>query len=47
MKCPKCSKAMIVVKQDISKNTETNKKYLRILYNCKKDDVWLSLETPE
>lgn len=47
MKCPKCSKIMIVVKQDISKNSKTNKKYLRIIYNCKNDDVWLTLETPE
>lgn len=47
MKCPKCFKTMIVVKQDISKNLETNKKYSRIIYNCKNDDVWLTLETPE
>ena len=47
MKCPKCTKTMIKVKQDISKNLKTNKKYLRVLYHCKNDDVWLNLETPQ
>lgn len=47
MKCPKCGNEMTEVRKDISHNPENKKKYSRILYQCKKDDVWITVEAPE
>ena len=47
MKCPKCQNEMKITRSDESSNTETSKKYLRVIYHCEVDDIWLNLETPK
>jgi len=49
MKCPVCNKAMKKVRWEISNNFRTDelyKEYDKTLYECKTDDVWVSVETP-
>ncbi len=46
MKCPICQQEMEVERKEISNNPENGKKYQRILYLCKTDDAWISVETP-
>ncbi len=48
MKCPKCQKKMFLKNKSFSYNTDTKpqKKYLRKIYWCKTDDVWVSIEVP-
>lgn len=46
MKCPKCGEEMEVVKKDESVNPDNDKKYDRSVYVCKKDDVWVRVESP-
>lgn len=38
---------MIVKKEDISRDRKNEKKYDRVIYWCKKDDVWIAVETPK
>lgn len=47
MKCPKCKKAMDFDREDETENTVTNKIYLRRVYVCKSDDVWVTIEKPK
>jgi len=47
MKCPKCSKEMVVTNKDTSHNNKTKAIYSRTLYHCEKDDIWLKLEVPK
>ena len=47
MKCPKCNKKMVLKSKDFSYNNKPSKKYVRRIYWCKDDDVWISLEIPE
>lgn len=46
MKCPKCQQEMEIKNKDISNNPENGKKYERVLYVCKIDDVWINTEIP-
>lgn len=38
---------MVVVKSDESENIEKGKKYLRTIYHCEADDVWINVEVPK
>jgi hypothetical protein len=40
---------MVIKKSDNSFNitVKPEKKYIRVYYCCEKDDVWITLETPE
>lgn len=38
---------MEVVKKDQSRNLKTGKVYSRVIYHCKKDDLWVNLEIPK
>jgi hypothetical protein len=46
-KCPSCNKIMDKVNQDISHDFKKDRKYNRIIYHCKHDDVWINLEIPD
>ncbi len=48
MKCPKCKKETKLDKKDLSYNVNVKpkKKYIREIYWCKKDDVWINSEIP-
>ena len=46
MKCPKCKKKMVLKSKDFSYKDNPYKEYLRIIHWCKKDDVWLHIESP-
>lgn len=49
MKCPKCQQEMKVVEKRVTNNGkmgENYKEYQRILYLCKQDDIWITVETP-
>lgn len=48
MKCIKCGKEMKAVKKDLSRNSlvKPNIKYLREVFHCEEDDVWINVETP-
>lgn len=48
MKCPKCGSEMILKGKDNSYNFQekAKKRYNRSVYWCKKDDVWVNVETP-
>ncbi len=37
---------MKVIKKDESVNSENGKKYLRTIYHCQSDDIWINVETP-
>jgi hypothetical protein len=47
MKCPECKKKMDLDRVDITQNQDTNKTYKREVYVCRKDDVWVTVETPK
>lgn len=46
MKCVKCKKEMEIVQKSETGNPENEKKYERILYVCKNDDIWQTTEVP-
>lgn len=48
MKCPRCSQKMLLKKKDFSYDlrAKTKKKYVRKIYWCKEDDVWMTVEAP-
>ena len=47
MKCVICKKVMKIVKKDTSADFRNKKKYSRVVYHCKKDDVWIVVEKPK
>lgn len=48
MKCPTCSKEMVVSNQDTSYNFRNgNKAYDRTYYVCQNDDIWITTEKPK
>jgi uncharacterized Zn finger protein (UPF0148 family) len=48
MKCPICQQLMKRIRSDSSYNMkENNKEYERVVYQCAKDDVWLTTEIPK
>lgn len=46
MKCPVCSEELKFHYED-SSYRDDGKEYERKYYNCKKDDVWIMVETPK
>lgn len=47
MKCAVCKQAMKKVRRDISRDpNEDNREYDRTIYQCEKDDVWVTTEIP-
>jgi len=46
MNCPKCKGGMSEIRKDNTVNPETKKKYSRTVYQCEKDDIWITVETP-
>ena len=48
MKCSECEKEMKLKKKDVSYNFDVKpkKKYLRKVYWCKDDDIWINIENP-
>jgi hypothetical protein len=49
MECPKCKLAMKKVRWEISNNFKMGdqyKEYDKTTYQCKDDDVWVTIETP-
>ena len=38
---------MAIKGQDTSRNPENKKQYNRVVYWCKKDYIWISIETPK
>lgn len=46
-RCPKCGKIMELAGKDLTENTPANKHYDRVIYTCKVDDVWVTIETPQ
>ncbi|HUD44040.1 MAG TPA: hypothetical protein VMR41_00700 [Patescibacteria group bacterium] len=49
MKCPTCQKEMEERGSQITNNGKEEKaykEYKRITYWCKKDDIWITVETP-
>lgn len=49
MKCPKCRQEMVKKLETATNNGKTGKdyrEYNKIVYWCKKDDIWISIETP-
>ncbi len=46
MKCPKCGEKMEETRKDTSYGFK-DKEYSRVIYVCKKDDIWVTVETPE
>lgn len=49
MKCSKCNLAMKETEKSITNNElkdDKYKEYLKILYHCEYDDVWISIEVP-
>ena len=49
MECPVCKQVMKKVRWDISYNRPDakNKEYDRTVYQCEKDDVWITTEIPK
>jgi hypothetical protein len=47
MNCSVCGKELEKVREDESVNTNTNVIYLRTVYHCEEDDVWITIETPK
>ncbi len=48
MKCPACSKTMKKIEQDASFNPkDDNKEYVRVMYHCATDDIWVTTEVPK
>lgn len=46
MRCPKCLKKMVIVREDTSYNDHPKKRYSRTIFHCKTDDIWVRLEVP-
>jgi hypothetical protein len=49
MNCPKCSKPMRKVRWEITNNFKSGKEfkeYDKYTYECKDDDIWVTIETP-
>lgn len=49
MQCPTCHEEMTIKQKAITSNMKDGKqlqKYTSITYWCKKDDVWVVVETP-
>ena len=49
MKCPKCQEKMEEQWDMVTNNGKRGKEfkeYKKVVYWCKKDDIWLSIETP-
>lgn len=48
MKCPKCKKLMTLRGNDFSYDfrVKPEKKYVRSIYWCEEDDVWVNIEIP-
>lgn len=47
-KCPVCKNKMMIERKETSYDLRrNNKEYKRVVYWCKKDDVWLSTEVPK
>ncbi len=48
MKCPKCEGEMVLRNRDYSFDFKASpkKRYRRRIYCCRKDDVWVTVETP-
>ena len=47
MICPKCQNLMTIKSEDLSHDSNNNKKYDRKIYWCEDDDIWIRLETPK
>jgi uncharacterized Zn finger protein (UPF0148 family) len=47
MKCPVCGKEMKIDKTDSSHNAKTGQEYVRTVYVCEMDDVWVVTEIPK
>jgi hypothetical protein len=49
MKCPTCNEEMKKVRWEISNNfkmADQYKEYDKNTYECKADDIWVTVETP-
>lgn len=48
MKCSECKKEMKLVGKDFSYNFKTKPKvkYLRTVYHCATNDIWINVEVP-
>lgn len=46
MHCPLCDLEMTVMRKDVSFNTN-NVQYIRKIYKCITDDVWITTEIPK
>lgn len=49
MKCPQCIEEMKKVGWQITNNQKTDKdfkEYDKVTYQCTKDDIWVTTETP-
>ena len=49
MKCPKCTKEMQEVRQEVTSNLKTGsdlQEYDKVTYQCQEDDIWVTVEVP-
>jgi hypothetical protein len=49
MNCPECDKPMRKVKWEITNNFKVDKdfkEYDKFIFECKDDDIWVTIETP-
>lgn len=49
MNCYKCQKEMVLQREDVTNNFKKGKRYKeykRMVYWCKKDDIWITFEIP-
>lgn len=46
MQCLKCKKEMEIRESTVTSDESSKKEYERIVYWCKTDDIWVSIETP-
>lgn len=47
MNCTVCGKKLEKIREDESVNANTKSLYLRTIYHCKTDDVWVTVEIPK
>lgn len=47
MECTNCKQQMKKVSWNISNNPNNGKKYDRTIYQCEKDDIWITTEIPQ
>jgi hypothetical protein len=47
MKCPVCSKDMELSRTETSHNPVSGVIYDKVVYGCKADDAWITVEIPE